>query len=255
MAILVLEHHPLETPARLGRILNDNGHKLKVVQLHEREAVPTSLRGIDGVISMGGPMNVDQAGDHPWMNDELALLKTAHEANLPVLGICLGAQLIAHALGGEVGPMEGKAEIGFHPVNSTFFGSTDPLHLGVPWKTTPFHAHGQEVKKAPPGGTPIPLSGSARCKCQAFKVGLNTYGFQYHMEWTRDQIERLMRDDPVFYGQGEQSVDDIFVSLKEHYDHYRHFGDRLCRNIAELMFPIDKRLAPSGENVENFHAS
>ena len=255
MAILVFEHHPLETAGRLGRILNDRGHRLRVVQLHEREAVPAGLADVDGLISLGGPMNVDQADDHPWMDDELGLIREAHDANLPVLGVCLGAQLIAHALGGEVGPMDGPAEIGFAPVTSSFFGSTDPIHLGVPWRTTPFHAHAQEVKKAPPGGTPIPLSSSARCKCQAFKSGLNTYGFQYHFEWTREMIERVLRDDPTFYGSGEHSVEDVHDSLKKHYDGYRHFADRLCGNIAELMFPIDKRLTPSGANVENYHAS
>lgn len=254
MSIVVLEHHPLETASRLGTILNEHGHRLRHVQLHRGETVPPDLDDVDGVISMGGPMNTDEVEQHGWMQPELDFLKAAHEADLPVLGVCLGAQFVAVALGGEVGKME-TPEIGFGKVTSTFFGSTDPLLLGVPWQTMPFHAHACEVKKAPPGGTPIPLQGSKASKVQAFRVGLNTYGFQYHFEWTRRQLDMVITDDPEFYGSGPISLDELNLSIDQHYDFYRHMGDRLCNNLATLMFPINKRLPPSGVSVTNFRSS
>ena len=253
MALIVFEHHPLETTGRLGTVLNEHGHRLRHIQLHRGDAVPSDLDDVDGVISMGGPMNVDQTDEHAWLQPEMDYLKAAHEANLPVLGICLGAQLIAQALGGTVEAME-KPEIGFYPVKSTFFGTTDPLHLGIPWDMPMFHAHGQQVTKAPPGGTPIPLSGTAACKCQAFRVGLNTYGFQYHFEWTKRMIEMIVQDDPEWYGKGEHSADDLLHGLDSEFELYRHLGDRLCRNLTTLLFPLDKRVAPSGASVTNFRS-
>ncbi|MEM6459327.1 MAG: type 1 glutamine amidotransferase [Planctomycetota bacterium] len=254
MAIVVFEHHPLETAGRLGETLNQHGHRLEVVQLYRGADVPPDLDSIDGVVSMGGPMNTDEADQHAWMQPELDYLKAAHDAELPVVGVCLGAQLIATALGGEVGHMD-RPEIGFAPVKSSFFGTVDPVLLGVPWELPMFHAHGCEVTKAPPGGTPLPLQSSAGCKVQSFRVGLNTYGFQYHFEWTRRTIDAVLDDDPTFYGSGEYDTDTIRESLDTHYDLYRHLGDRLCANLATLMFPLDKRLPPSGANVENYHAS
>lgn len=251
MAVVVFEHHPLETTGRLGQILNEHGHKLRIIQLYDGGVVPTDLDDVDGVISMGGPMNTDQADQYPWMQPEIDYLKLAHDADLPVVGVCLGAQLLAVALGGEVGKMQ-SPEIGFAKVTSTFFGTTDPVLIGVPWDTMMFHAHGCEVTKAPPGGTPIPLQGSAKCKCQAFKVGLNTYGFQYHFEWTRSTIDMVLGDDPTFYGSGGLTLDQIHESMPSHFHMYRHMGDRLCRNISTLMFPLDKRLPPSGVEVTNF---
>lgn len=254
MAIVVFEHHPLETAGRLGTILNEHGHKLRIIHLDRGETVPPDLDGVDGVISMGGPMNTDEVDTHAWMQPELDYLKQAHEADLPVLGVCLGAQLLAVALGGEVAKMD-TPEIGFEKVTSTFFGSTDPILLGVPWNTMPFHAHARQVTKAPPGGTPIPLQSSKACKCQAFRVGLNSYGIQYHFEWTRRMIDMILVDDPDFHGSGTKSLDELHLSLDQHYDFYRHMGDRLCENLSTLMFPIDKRLPPSGVSVTNFRSS
>lgn len=254
MAIVVFEHHPLETAGRLAVVLQELGHRLKVVSLYDGASVPPDLDNVDGVIAMGGPQNTDEVEQHPWMQPELDYIKAAHERNIPVVGICLGAQLIAAALGGEVGKMD-SPEIGFAKVTSTFFGTTDPILAGIPWDTMQFHAHAWEVKKAPPGGTPIPLAGSAKCKCQAFRVGLSTYGFQYHFEWTRETILDVIADDPDFYGSGEHDTATLERSLGEHYTLYRHMGDRITRNIATLMFPIDKRLPPSGLEVTNFRSS
>jgi GMP synthase (glutamine-hydrolysing) len=254
MALIVFEHHPLETAGRLGTVLNEQGHRLRHLQLHRGDPVPPDLDDVDGVIAMGGPMNVNEADQHDWMTPELDFLKAAHEADLPVVGICLGAQLIAHALGGTVEAMD-TPEIGLHPIKASFFGTTDPIHLGLPWEMPMFHAHAQHITTPPPGGTPAPLYSSPACNCEAFRVGLNTYGFQYHFEWTRRMIEMLVHDDPDFYGRGGTSPEELIHQLGPQYDLYRHLGDRLCRNLAHLLFPLDKRLAPSGADVTNFRSS
>ncbi len=255
MALIVFQHHRLEVPGRLGHIFQELGHRLKVVELFEGEAVPNDLDGVDGVISLGGPQDTDEVNRHEWMQPEIDYLKAAHDAGLPVLGVCLGAQLLAVALGGEVSRME-KPECGFSPVTSSFFGSTDSLLLGVPWKSPQFHLHGCEISKAPPGGTPIPLQSSAACKCQAFKVGLRTYGLQYHFEWTRSTLVDCLDANADWLARNEIDLAALKAQFDAHYDLHRHLGDRLCRNFAKLLFPLEKRLAPVGtpEKVRNFRS-
>ena len=255
MPLIVLQHHRLETPGRLGDLLQQLGHRLDIRKLYDGQTVPADLDDVQGVISLGGPQDTDEVQRHPWMQPEIDFLKKAHDAEIAVLGICLGAQLIAVALGGEVARME-KPEVGFAKVSSTFFGTVEPLLTGVPWHTTQFHLHGCEVKKAPPGGTPIPLQGSAACKCQAFKVGLSTYGIQYHFEWTRAKLIDVLDDNADWLDKHGLDVATIKAQFDTHYDMHRHLGDRLCENFAKLLFPIDKRLVVTGtaKTVQNFHA-
>jgi GMP synthase (glutamine-hydrolysing) len=236
MSLIVFEHHPLETAALLGSILLHYGHRLRVVQLHAGEAVPPDLDDVEGVISMGGPMNVDEAADHPWMDAELAYLRQAHETGVPIVGVCLGAQLIAKALGGTVEPMQAP-EVGWHVLKLAFPGTIDPVFAGIPWQHIQFHLHGQHVAQLPPGATP--LAGSQATRNQAFKVGLKTYGFQYHFEWD-ERILGIVSRDPLVEKAG-LTADEIMQSTGEHYDGYRRLSNRLCHNIAGLLFPIDRR--------------
>ncbi|MEM1099831.1 MAG: type 1 glutamine amidotransferase [Planctomycetota bacterium] len=256
MPLIVLQHHPLETPGRLGDELQRLGHRLDVRELFDGDAVPSDLDDVQGVISLGGPQDTDEVQRHAWMQPEIDFLKMAHDAEVPMLGVCLGAQLIAIALGGEVGRMD-KPEAGFAKVSSSFFGTVDPLLAGVPWHHHAFHLHGCEVTKAPPGGTPIPLQGSAECKCQLFKVGLGTYGVQYHFEWTRSKLIDVLDENAEWLAKHDVDVAAIKGQFDEHYDLHRHLGDRLCHNFAKLLFPIDKRLLVTGtaKGVQNFHAS
>lgn len=256
MALVVFQHHELEVPGRLGHLLVELGHRLDVVELFAGEPVPPDLDNVDGVISLGGPQDTDEANRHDWMQPEIDFLKAAHENDIPVLGICLGAQLVAVALGGEVGRMD-QPEAGFGDVNSSFFGTTDPLLIGLPWKTPQFHLHGCEVTKAPPGGTPIPLQSSRQCKTQAFRVGLTTYGFQYHFEWTRSTLVDILDANADWLQRHGLDAGAIKQGFDGHYDLHRHLGDRLCRNLAKLLFPIDKRLAPVGtpDEVRNFRSA
>lgn len=236
MSILVFEHAQHEGPAVLGTTLQSYGHRLRRVKLYAGEAVPVDLDDVDGIVSMGGPMNVDQADQHPWMEQQMQYIKVAHEAHVPIVGVCLGAQLIAVALGGQVGAMD-EPEIGWHPVSLTFPGTVDPILSGIGWQTVQFHIHGQEVTQLPPGG--VSLVSSKQCKVQAFNVGLTTYGFQYHPEWDRQDLEEVAQDP--FIAEAGLSGQQILQEADEFYDDYRRLGDRLCHTIAMTLFPIDKR--------------
>src|SRR5699024_4287891 len=117
-------------------------------------------------ISLGGSVNVSgQFAEHSQVRqEEIAFIKQAHEANLPVIGICLGAQLLATALGGEVGPMD-SPEAGWTKVKSSFFGTIDSILAGIPWDVWQFQMHGQEIK-TPPEGASV-LESSDACKVQS----------------------------------------------------------------------------------------
>ena len=251
MAILIIEHDDLDSSQRLGTTLSDHGHKLLVVQVHKGQSLPPDLDNIDGLISMGGPQDTDQVKDHAWMKREIEMIAEAHERGIPVLGVCLGAQLVAVALGGEVGRMT-KPELGMANTKLSFFGTTDPILTGLPWDTIQMHAHGCEVTQAPPGGTPAPLVASDGCKVQAFRVGLTTYGFQYHFEWTKQRCLDIIDHNAKWVEAMGTTAEELKAGVEEHYEMYRHLGDRLCKTIADRLFPLDKRLPPTRQEVANF---
>lgn len=252
MALIVFQHTKAETAGRLGEILRDYGHRLKVVKLFAGAPVPADLEDADGIISLGGPMNVDETGQHEWMKAEMDLIAQAHERDLPIVGICLGAQLIAAALGGEVGEMQ-TPEVGWGQIKEGFPGQTDAMLAGLPWTSWQMHWHSQEVTKLPEEGTA--LSGSKLCKMQAFKVGLTTFGFQYHFEWTKSLIEAVAPGDQELIEKAGTDAAAIAEDTEAHYDMYRHLGDRLCENLANLLFPIEKHVPTRpGEPVENYTA-
>lgn len=251
--LLVLQHESHEGPGRLGAVLRDFGHRLHTVRVYAGEAIPATLADVDGVIVLGGCMNTCDAPNLPWMAREIEIIKEAHAANIPVLGICLGAQLIAVALGGEVGPAD-KPEIGMGQVSMSFFGANDPMLVGLPYQFTTAHAHGQEVKKMPANGTPAALLSSKGCKNQAFRAGLRTYGFQYHFEWTLAQIEAAIDAEPTWLTTLGVEAAPLKAQAKADYARYEELGLRQCQLIAERLFPIEKRVAADGRNVDNFHA-
>ena len=247
MAILVFQHHADETPGRLGATLRDYGHRLRICELFEGEALPPDLDGVDGVVSLGGPMNVDDTHEHAWLDGEIELLRQAHERELPIVGICLGAQLVARALGGAVGPMD-QPEVGWQPVQLAFPGTMDPVFGGIPWRTQQFHMHGQQITTLPDGATG--LAGSPMCPQQSFKAGLTTYCFQYHFEWNQREIESALQANNALLEKAGVSADQIKQDTAQHYEMHRHLGDRLCHNIANLLMPIDKRYGTTHAAVE-----
>ncbi|MFN0134135.1 MAG: type 1 glutamine amidotransferase [Phycisphaerales bacterium] len=241
MPILVLQHGPHVLPGRLGTTLRDLGFSLDIRRLDLGHRIPTDLDGLQGVVSLGGEQNVGET--HAWMEPELACLRAAHERQLPVIGICLGHQLIAHALGGEVAPMSPPhaSEWGFTRVSINTTGQIEPMLAGIAWDSMQFQAHGQEVTKLPPDATL--LAGSAACKIQAFRAGIRTFGFQYHFECDRAMIEEFMKGSEDSIRRAGLMPVDVAAQLERHYAEFARLADRLCANLATYLFPLRRRLA------------
>jgi len=153
------------------------GHSMHQVELDEGESIP-SLDDYDILLVMGGPMDVWEADQHPWLVAEIAAIRAWVSAGRPYLGMCLGAQLLAAAMGGEVRLMAGPPEVGI----STVTLQPDPLFAGVAEPCTCFQWHGAEVAVLPPGAHL--LATSLGCRVQAFAIGAKAYGLQFHMELT-----------------------------------------------------------------------
>ncbi len=185
MRLLVLQHITVEHPGIFRDFLKEDGVDWDAVELDGGEPIP-SLAGYDALWVMGGPMDVWEEERYPWLVDEKAVIREAvSERGMPFLGICLGHQLLADALGGAVAPMA-QPEVGILDVELTPAGRSDPLLAGLPQGFKCLQWHDAEVVEPPPDATV--LAGSSRCAVQALRVGENAYGLQYHVELTASTV-------------------------------------------------------------------
>ncbi len=244
MPILVFQHSDICTPGRLGATLRDHGFGYEVRRpdkfgVDARRGVPTDLDDVHGIVIMGGPQNVTDIAKYDWMQQEAKLIQMAHARELPIIGICLGCQLIAHALGGTVEKRE-KASVGFYPVSLTPPGQTDTVLAGIQWNHQQYFSCGQEVKTLPPGATL--LISSKHTKHVAYKVGVRTFGFMNHFECDRDLIESINHSSKDDMSQAGVTEGELKVQLDQCYDTFARISNRLCVNLASTCFPLARRM-------------
>jgi GMP synthase (glutamine-hydrolysing) len=175
-SLLVLQHIACEPPAAFEDELRSRGLDVTRVELDEGEALP-DRREFPAIVVMGGPMGAYDEAEHPWLVDEKRLLRDAVEADVPVWGVCLGAQLLASALGARVYRGE-QPEVGLLPVELTSEAADDPVFGGAPSSFPTLQWHGDSFD-LPEGATL--LASSPAYPHQAFRVG-RSYGLQFHIE-------------------------------------------------------------------------
>lgn len=183
MKALVIMHHPDEGPGTIGDYLGQRGVEVIFARLYDGQALPDSPDSFDAVISMGGPMNVYEEQSHPWLAAEDAFLRRALDAGVPMLGVCLGSQLMAKALDAAVS-QNPVPELGWAPVRLTEQAAGDRLMAGVDPAFGAFHWHGDTF--ALPQGATL-LAASDDCAHQAFNWG-NAWGLQFHVEVTPEIV-------------------------------------------------------------------
>ena len=196
--IVVLRHISIEGPGIIGDFFEKSEYLLKIIELDNGDKLPGDFKDIEAIITLGGSMNVYQEDRYPFLKDEDHFLKSAIGLKIPILGICLGAQLLAKAAGAKVAKSDHE-EIGWYRVDLTKEGRRDPLFYGLDRKPEVFQWH-EDQFDIPEGS--ILLATSEGCTNQAFRVGENGYGMQFHIEVTPPMIESWIKEylsgsDPV----------------------------------------------------------
>jgi GMP synthase (glutamine-hydrolysing) len=189
--VLVLQHAACEGPGRIATALAARGIAVREVRIDRGEAVPSQLGDARGLVVMGGPMGVYEADRLPHLAAEMRLIERAVAGGAPVLGVCLGSQLVAGALGASV-RSSGQRELGWLPVTLDDAASSDPLFAGVPRTFHPLHWHG-DVFELPRGATH--LAASAMTAHQAFRLG-SAWGILFHIEVDLAQVAAMAEQFP-----------------------------------------------------------
>lgn len=186
--VLVFQHVAFEILGTLNPLLKAAGLRIRYVNFGRDPHARPRLDGYEGLVVLGGPMNVDQVDRHPHLATEVELIQEALDRDIPILGICLGAQLLARALGASVGPAEDK-EIGWYDVDVTDAGRDDPLLSAFGPTERIFQWHG-DTFDIPTGAEH--LASSRICPNQAFRYGDKVYALQFHLEVDAPLIDRWL---------------------------------------------------------------
>lgn len=187
MRFLVFQHIACEHPGLLKGLMRERGIAWDTVELDGGGIIPP-LEEYDALLAFGGPMNVDEEAQFPWLATEVAAIQEAVRRDLPYLGFCFGAQLLAKALGAPV-TRAPEPEVGIMPVTLTAAGQADSLLAGLPPELPVFQWHGDTF--ALPAGA-VHLAASPICPHQAFRYG-RAYALQFHLEVTKDMVDEWGR--------------------------------------------------------------
>lgn len=233
--MLVLQHHPVETPGIFAEILAERGLATRTVRPDLGQPVPSDPGAFAGVIAMGGPMGVYEEDKYPWLREEDRLLKVAISRDQPTLGICLGSQLIAKAAGARVAPGPEK-EIGWYPLTPAMDARADSLFAGFPKTFDAFEWHG-DIFDLPPGA--VSLANSARYPHQAFRIGRRVYGLLFHLEVTARMVRAMtdtFREEIAPLGDPSR-VDAILADLDHRTAPLNAHARRLFESFLSLITP------------------
>jgi GMP synthase (glutamine-hydrolysing) len=242
MNVLVLQHIACEPPGVYEDVLVERAATIHRVELDEGEPLP-DWREFDAIVAMGGPMSVNDDSELPWLSAEKSVIAEAVRAGTPFFGACLGVQLLAVSLGGEVSP--GPApEVGLLPVFLTDAASSDPVFAPLPRELLTLQWHG-DTFSLPEGA--VLLASSPAYPNQAFRWGASAYGVQFHLELSREMVEEWTRvpayADALAAVLGPGSETALVDELATHADGLRAHGRHLFERWVDLFAPVARGLS------------
>lgn len=246
--LLVFQHVAAEPLGTLDPLIRRRGHRIRFVNFERNPDAQPDVERYKGLVVLGGPMNVEDQARRPHLRTELAAIERMLELGRPVLGICLGAQLLAHALGATV-KRQRTPEIGWHPVRTTEAGRADPVLSPLGDAAPVFQWHGCHFEVP---ATAVHLARSDACEQQAFRYGANAYGFQFHLEMNPPLIERWLAT-PAYRRELEQlagSQDEarIRTDTRRHIAGMQARADAVFNNFLDLAGrPQRRHTLPSRE--------
>lgn len=240
--VLVFQHVAHEILGTLHPLLKDAGFRIRYANFGRDPGTEVAMDRYDGLVVLGGPMGAYEGDKYPHLEVEKEAIRRAIKDEKPVLGICLGAQLIASALGAKVGPSPVK-EIGWYEVSLTDEGKSDPLLKDLQPTEWIFQWHGDALE-LPPGA--VWLASSESCAAQAFRVGEKVYGFQFHLEVDEAMIERWLhvhsnQADLMSLG-GPAHTERIRAATGKHIRHQTQLGKRVFSRYIELFSTKRRRI-------------
>ena len=219
--IIIFRHIACEGPGYLGDYLTFREIPFQTVCVDQGEEVPENLNACSGLVFMGGPMSPNDSV--PWIEQELRLIRMAHQGNIPILGHCLGGQLISKALGGKI-TSNPVSEMGWYPVRGYSNEKSDDWLKGLPEQFEVFHWHG-ETFSLPIGATP--LLESEFCKNQAFVIG-NCLALQCHLEMKNNMVQEwfdFYNEDVPEPSSSVQSREQMLENLEERIQNSKAVAD------------------------------
>jgi len=232
MRVHYLQHVPFEGPGTISDWATDRGHDLSGTHLYDGESLP-DLDTFDWLVVMGGPMSVHETDEYPWLAAEKALIRTAIDADKIVVGICLGAQLVAEALGGRVYEAD-TSEIRWFPVEATAEAAGSLLFADLGETYEVFHWHG-DTFDLPDGATRMARTDA--CANQVFVYGDRVVGLQFHLESSPETVDEIIANsgnlpDGPFVQDAEtmQAAVEEIAALERQ---LRTLFDNLARQVTE----------------------
>jgi len=238
----VLTHLEVEGPSRIADAAKRFGFDVVLHPLFAGSKVPASVPAGDVLVVMGGSMGVADVGDprYPFLAAEVELLRKCLAVQRPILGVCLGAQLLAHAAGARVYPLTvgdpplRHREVGWGAVTLTASEADEPALTQIPESTVVLHWHGDTFDLPP---SAVRLAQSLACENQMFRVGPRAFGLQFHVEITRADVETWVREDADFVrlANGSRGPERILADTERHVARHTEIGDRLLDNLFRIM--------------------
>jgi GMP synthase-like glutamine amidotransferase len=227
--VLIIKHIDFEGPGKIEDYFRDAARAVSLIDLSKGEYLTKDIKGVEAVVSLGGPMNVYEEGIFPFLKEENFFIKEALKKEIPFLGICLGAQLLAKACGAEVKKSPQK-EVGWYKIKLTGAGVKDPFFKNLGAKLDVFQWH-EDMFEVPENG--LLLASSEGCPYQAFRVSKNAYGLQFHVEVTPEIVNSWIEA----YAK-DNSQDAKFAEIRSEFlkrrPAYELQARQLCANFLEI---------------------